>query len=105
MDNLSKALEEIKLAEDISYGHDLTLDMALTSAQAYAAIAQAEQLKRIADALEIMAHPNRIVAPDPQDYFSEDAYNTAAENYDYNKNSRAGESMSEYKARRAAGYA
>lgn len=31
--------------------HDIPLDIAIAQAQAYAAIAQAEQLKRIADAL------------------------------------------------------
>jgi hypothetical protein len=68
----------------------------------YAAIAQAEQLKRIADALDIMAHPNRLASPDPQDYYSEDEYNRAAERYDYHRNSRPGESMTEYHARREA---
>jgi hypothetical protein len=59
MDNLTKANEEIKIAEDISRGHDLTVELALQSAQAYAAIAQAEAaarqaaaMERIADALE-----------------------------------------------------
>jgi hypothetical protein len=66
---------------------------------AYAAIAQAAALERIADALE---HPNRIYAPDPQDYYREDEYLKAAEKFDFNRFSRPGESMGEYKARIAA---
>jgi hypothetical protein len=96
MDVLNQAKDAIDWADGEKPDLD---DYFFRKAQAYAAIAQAEQLKRIADALDIMAHPKRIVAPDPQDYFSEDEYNTAAANYDYNKNSKPGESMAEYRTR------
>jgi hypothetical protein len=104
------ALNEAKQLIQDAYYHDRDrADVETAMAAVHAQIAQAEQLKRIADALDIMAGSplgaNRILAPDPQDYYSEDEYNKAAEEYDYHKNSRPGESLGEYKARRAAGYA
>ena len=96
MDALNEARRQMASAEHTGLegaGADLQFVMA------YAAIAQTEQLKRIADALDLMAHPNRIVAPDAQDYYSEDEYHAAAELFDYHKNSRPGESMGEYKIR------
>jgi cell division protein FtsB len=96
-------MDALKYAKDFVATADSDISTYAAMAQAYAAIAQAEAaerqataLERIADALE---HPNRIYAPDPQDYYSEAEYLAAAERHDYNRFSRPGESYGEYKAR------
>lgn len=94
MDALAKARELIEDAYIVNDRHMAEVKRA--DAAIYAAIATAEQLKRIADVLE---HPNRILAPDPQDYYREDEYNKAAELHDYHKNSNPGESLDEYRQR------
>lgn len=99
MNALQQAQRAMIDVEEIDRETNLPLVMA------YAAIAQASALERIADALEIIAHPNRKVAPDPQDYYGEDEYNEAAKMYDYHKNSRRGESVGEYVARISAVFA
>lgn len=65
-------------------------------AQAFATERQAAALERIASALE---HPNRLRAPDPQDYYSGDEYRQAADLHDYWTNSHPGENLDEYKQR------
>ena len=99
-------LAQNAIGEAIRHGADDEAMLWFAQAQAYATIATAEQLQRIAasleaigHALDILAHPNRIVAPDPQDYVSEDDYRQAAELYAYHKGSKPGESLDEYRAR------
>jgi hypothetical protein len=96
MDVLAKAKE---LVEHAWFDERGLAGVMRQDAAIYAAIAQAEALKRIAEYLQVLTYPNRIIAPDPQDYYREDEYNEAAELYDYHKNSNPGESLDEYKQR------